>query len=267
MSSISGVSGNSQWLSPSQLFAKMDADQSGSVSKEEFVAARPSAVSETKAGSLFDKLDASGSGSLSQSDIEGMEKHKKGHGKGQGTGQIGSLDESTLQALLQSLSQAGTSGTSSATSGQDQNLDDMITSMDTDGDGTITQSEFLAARPEGVSEDMATNLWSTFDTESTGSLSTSDLKTAMAENGPPPPPPGGMGGPGKMASSDEDETDPLQELIDQLEESLTSTASSTGTSSSSNSVLLAFLDAIKSYDASAGYDSTRAVMSSLLATA
>lgn len=261
MSAISGLSGVSQNYYTQSLFSKMDTDSSGGVSKEEFTSARPSDVSETMANNLYDSLDTSGTGSLSESDLEKMEK-----GKGRrGTGSVG-MDDSTLQSLMQSLSTTSTATQSTQT--ETTGLDDMISAMDTDGDGTITQAEFVAARPSDVSEEMATNLWNQFDTESVGSLSTSDLKTAMAENGPPPPPPPGGGGQMAGLSEEDEETDPLAALLEQLtSSSSTETTDTASSSSTSSSALQAFLEAIKSYESTAGYGNTKMVMSSLLAMA
>lgn len=103
----------------------------------------------------------------------------------QGTGQVG-LSEDLLQAILQSLSGGETQMAAAAD----------ISAMDTDGDGMITQEEFLAARPDDVTEDMAASLWDSFDTEGAGSLSVDALETAMASGRP--------GGPPPMAAAEED---------------------------------------------------------------
>jgi Ca2+-binding EF-hand superfamily protein len=58
--------GFAQPLSASDMFAKMDADGNGSVTKDEFVSSRPDQVSEEQAGALFDKMDTSSSGSITK---------------------------------------------------------------------------------------------------------------------------------------------------------------------------------------------------------
>ena len=78
---------------------------------------------------------------------------------------------------------------------------EMYDKMDADGDGAVTQEEFLAARPDDVTEEMAANLYNSFDTDTSGSLTESEFETAMNQAPPPPPPPGGGGG---MGSSTED---------------------------------------------------------------
>ena len=76
---------------------------------------------------------------------------------------------------------------------------EMYDKMDADGDGSVTQEEFVAARPDDVTEEMATNLYNSFDTDESGSLTESEFETSMNQ-APPPPPPGGGGG---MGSSTE----------------------------------------------------------------
>ena len=77
---------------------------------------------------------------------------------------------------------------------------EMYDKMDADGDGSVTQEEFVAARPDDVTEEMAANLYNSFDTDESGSLTKSEYETAMNQAAPPPPPPGGGGG---MGSSTE----------------------------------------------------------------
>ncbi|QDR79943.1 EF-hand domain-containing protein [Sporomusa termitida] len=55
----------------------------------------------------------------------------------------------------------------------------MYSKMDTDGDDSVSKSEFGALRPSDVTEEKANNLYSSFDTDSSGSLSESEFETAM----------------------------------------------------------------------------------------
>ncbi|MCM2474023.1 EF-hand domain-containing protein [Rhizobium sp. CG5] len=66
--------------------------------------------------------------------------------------------------------------------------EDMFTSMDTDEDGKVTEAEFVAARPEEVSEEDAASLFASFDEEGTGSLTEAQLTEAQEDMAPPPPP-------------------------------------------------------------------------------
>ena len=82
---------------------------------------------------------------------------------------------------------------------------EMYDKMDADGDGAVTQEEFVAARPDDVTEEMAANLYNSFDTDTSGSLTESEFETAMNQAPPPPPPPSGGGG-GMGASTEESQT-------------------------------------------------------------
>lgn len=102
---------------------------------------------------------------------------------------------SQLMSMLMSMQQGQTaSDGSQSDTGTGQQPGDLATSMDTDGDGKVSLAEFVGARPSDVSEEQATNLFNSFDTESSGSLTVDQLNEAMAGNaqpmgaGPPPPP-------------------------------------------------------------------------------
>lgn len=57
---------------------------------------------------------------------------------------------------------------------------EMFSKLDTDSDGSVSESEFAAARPSDVTEEMAENLYSSFDTDNSGSLTESEYETAMS---------------------------------------------------------------------------------------
>ena len=82
---------------------------------------------------------------------------------------------------------------------------EMYDKMDADGDGAVTQEEFVASRPDDVTEEMAANLYNSFDTDTSGSLTESEYETAMNQAPPPPPPPPGGGG-GMGSSTEKSQT-------------------------------------------------------------
>lgn len=98
--------------------AAMDADGDGIVSKAEFVAARPSDVSEDQAGTLFDSFDSAGAGSLSVSALSEAMSAQKG---GQGEPPPASDDED-----------------------DDDQLGSLFDALDANGDGVLTPDEFLS---------------------------------------------------------------------------------------------------------------------------
>jgi len=153
--SKSDQSSSGQSSSRIDIIQKMDTNGDGSISKQEFVAARPSDVSENQATSLFDNFDSDGTGSLTEDQLaQAMSIKNQG-------GPIGGL---------------GGSG----------DLSDLFTSMDTDGDGEVSEAEFLAAKPDDVSDDQATSLFESMDSSGSGSLTESQFETAMQAKGQPP---------------------------------------------------------------------------------
>lgn len=261
-SGISGVSGNKK-PDISELFSKIDTNGDGKVSKEEFVATRPSEVSETNAASLFDKMDSDGTGSLSQTQLkEGMEKNKPEKSSRNLGNTLSDTVLAAVNQLLQSLNSsidADADGDKSDKSGKDS---DMFAKMDTNGNGTVSKEEFLAARPSNVSEDQATKLYSSIDTENTGSI-TKDQFTSATQNAPQgPPPSGGAGGPppavgSKSASSDTSSSstnyDPLDTNQDgkvsmaELLAGMNEKASSANTDDATKQLLNTISSAIETY--------------------
>ena len=92
--------------------------------------------------------------------------------------------------------------------GEKPSAEEMFSTMDTDGDGSVTEAEFLAARPEDMSEDMAKEQFAKLDTESTGTLTKDQFVTAMESLAPPAP--------GDFALSDDGETESVADVLDQM---------------------------------------------------
>ena len=57
-----------------------------------------------------------------------------------------------------------------------------FTRIDTDGDGKVSQEEFVAGRPKHMSESRASDLFAKIDTEDTGSLTEDQLDGALKAN-------------------------------------------------------------------------------------
>jgi Ca2+-binding EF-hand superfamily protein len=51
--------------------------------------------------------------------------------------------------------------------------------MDTDGDGSVSEAEFVAARPSDASEDQAASLFESLDTSQSGSLTESQFAAGV----------------------------------------------------------------------------------------
>ncbi|WP_033068555.1 EF-hand domain-containing protein [Thalassospira australica] len=93
------------------------------------------------------------------------------------TGQL----SNSIMAMLLELQQ-----TSTATDGSSSfDAQQLFSDMDTDGDGTLTKTEFMEAAPEVASDEMSENLWNLMAGSETDSMSEDDYLAAMK-------PPGGM---------------------------------------------------------------------------
>lgn len=71
--------------------------------------------------------------------------------------------------------------------GQRPNPEAMFSQLDTNGDGSLTQEEMQAGRPDNapaMSTEQETEMFSNLDTDGDGSISQEEM-----QNAPPPPPP------------------------------------------------------------------------------
>lgn len=102
------------------LLSDLDTDGDGLVSKAEFVAGRPSDVSEDQAGTLFDSFDSESAGSLS------------------------------ADALTEAMSSPSSQRPDGPPPADDDQSASLLSDLDTDGDGRVTLEEFMAGKPEDV---------------------------------------------------------------------------------------------------------------------
>ncbi|MBY3045456.1 EF-hand domain-containing protein [Rhizobium leguminosarum] len=126
------------------MLSDLDTDGDGQVSKAEFVAGRPSDVSEEQAGTLFDSFDSESSGSLS-------------------------VD--TLTEAMSAQRSERPEGPPPSADDDDDQFASLLSDLDTDGDGLVTLDEFMAGKPDDVTESQASQLFSLLDTSGTGLLS------------------------------------------------------------------------------------------------
>ena len=220
MSSISGISGSSNaWAAASsarnqhqaKMFNKTDADGSGGVDKSE-LSTMLSKISENTgaqmgdAGELMGQMDSNGDGSLSSDELgEGMKSYmpappttmefaqsRGSSGPGEAlfnTADVnsdGSLDADELTTLTEAMS---------SQTGED--MSEKLASLDSDGDGNLSMSEFEAGRPEGA--------------QGAGGPG--------GAGGPPPGGgPGGAGGPGGVGGASESSSSATYDELDTNED-------------------------------------------------
>lgn len=199
-----GNMGGGERPDASELFAKLDSDGDGSVSREEFVAGRPDEVSEEQASAFFDKIAGENTDSIDQqSFVAAMQKPPPppGGGGGQGGGQS----------------------------------DEAFDALDTNKDGVVTREEFLAGRPDDVSEEQASALFETLAGEDAESITAEQFAAGM--QGPPPPP-----SESDMAGMSSDDQELVEKLLAALEQGTSATSGETG-----NSALQQLISAIEAY--------------------
>ncbi|MGR6466181.1 EF-hand domain-containing protein [Rhizobium sp. PAMB 3182] len=177
-------------LSTTDLVSSMDSDEDGSVTLEEFVASRPDEVSEEDATTLFNSFDSEDTGSLTTEAL------------------ADAMDASRPAPPMGGPGGPGGPPPGGPPSEDSDGDDDLVSAMDSDEDGSVTLEEFVASRPDEVSEEDATTLFNSFDSEGTGSLTTEALGDAMKSNRPGPPP-GGV----QMMTLGEDSTYSLSDLL------------------------------------------------------
>lgn len=154
--------------------AELDTDGDGQVSRDELIAGRPQNVSEDEAGALFDQIDTEKAGTLSTEALTSGLKEARHHHPDGPPPDGAAADSSASEAKTALAAQ--------------------VQELDTDGDGQVSREEFLAGRPQNVSEDQAGALFDRIDTEKTGSLSTEAVENGLKalrphhhhHGGPPP---------------------------------------------------------------------------------
>lgn len=198
----------------SDLFAKLDADGDGSVSREEFVSGRPDDVSEEQASALFDKVA--------------------------GSTDATSVDEETFVAAMQPPAGGGGGGGAAASSDDEETYD----ALDTNKDGVVSREEFLAGRPDDVSEEQATNLFNSLAGDDAESITPEQLAAGM--QGPPPPSESDTESSASSTALSADDQKLIDKLMAALEEQ-SGTSTSSDSSSSSGSALQQLLSAIDAY--------------------
>ncbi len=169
MSSVSNVSTqlNANVLAQfearkAQRFAKIDQNADGKVSKDEFVAGRPKHASEAQASALYDKIDSQKTNGLTQDQLDtGLKANRPSEPRRDG------LSDKVLAALLQAVQQLQ----GNAKFGQAEKVGKEFDKIDSNADGKVTKDEFVAARPDDISTQDAEALFSSIDTEKSGTIS------------------------------------------------------------------------------------------------
>lgn len=220
MSTISGVSSSSSSSDPwaalkaqrsqmqAKMFAKVDTDSSGSVDKAELqtmlsdISQKTGVSIDSNAADTFTKMDSNADGKLSSDEL----------GKGM---------QSLMPAPPSTMDFAQTRSASGSSGGSGGSQDDLFAKIDTNGDGSLDQTE-LKTLTDKIKSDTgkdASAMFAKLDTDSDGKLTKTEFDAGRPQGGPQgasatqatseakappdgPPPPGGPGGAGGAGKSD-----------------------------------------------------------------
>lgn len=187
--SISGVGGGASMMRSFKppTFEPLDSNTSGDITLDELKSAAPGSASDTKsaerAEKLFAAMDADGSGSVSTDEKDAFDTKLK-----------------DARQAMQFMTQLMAGGS------QPPSNDDIFAATNTDGSGSVSLEEFSSSdAAKSLSSDQLSELFATIDSDGDGSVTETEssdfldtLKSAMAGPGGPggPPPGGGPGGPG-----------------------------------------------------------------------
>jgi len=194
------------------MFSKLDKNGDGTVSQDEFGAGRPKDVSETQSATLFGTLNSSGTGAMTYDEYVAGSQDTTESTSDKWSGEMMAM---MLDIWQQSQGTEPPAPPSSA---------DMFADTDADGDGSVTEAEFVAARPDDVSEEQAAAFFASLDTEGAGSLTEEQFTAGMEAQGPggpprgmmPPPPEDATATDSSDASAAVDTTEAIQDILDQL---------------------------------------------------
>lgn len=173
------------------LLGRLDTDQDDQVSKSEFTSAMPDEASASAAADLFDTLDSESAGALSLDDLESAFQQLSSE---MASSLIGEQAEDSGRPAGGPPPGGPPPGgpPPGAVSEEEEEEEDALSAMfsdlDTDGDGTVSQAEFLAARPKEVSEEEAADLYSELAGEDAEGMTEEQFVAAMKEVRPEPPP-------------------------------------------------------------------------------
>lgn len=164
----------------SGLYKKLDTDGDGVLTQDEFVAGRPSDVTGEMAVNLYSSIDSEGNGSLSEDQfVKAFLNSNSSDDASSSTSQASSDIAAMMMDIMSSM--RGDGPPPPPPSGGDDEESEIFDAMDTNQDGVVSQEEFEAARPDGVSEEDSLALFQSLDTDETGSITLDQFSAGKSE--------------------------------------------------------------------------------------
>ncbi|TBW40874.1 hypothetical protein EYW49_01605 [Siculibacillus lacustris] len=185
--------------------ALLGVQENGTSSTSSTTSTASSSSTSSSTASAFATIDSDGDGTISQSELSSFMQASMPPPPPPPDGSSGSSDTTTSSGSSSSTSSTTTGSTTSSTSttGSDP-ASRLMAALDTNGDGSVSQSELEAAlngstsstssstttsSTSSSSTSSASDLFSAMDTDGDGSVSQTELASYMKANAPPPPPP------------------------------------------------------------------------------
>lgn len=154
----------------SNIFQKLGLESNSGVTRDAFVAARPQGVSEGDALALFETLTASSSSSAADPSRSNVNLS---------SGVVGALLEQQGARSVASQERSDVVAQSPVNKSKNQKLFEFL---DLDGDGNLSKAEFVTARPDGVTEVQAIELFNAIDTDRKGAINFEQFEEGVTLN-------------------------------------------------------------------------------------
>lgn len=162
----------------SKLYNGLDSNGDGSLSEGEFSDATSSFMSADQAANVFSMMNTSGSGSVSEVEFD---NYVTGGSAVSGSS-AQAMSYVSAMMLDRQMPQTSGGGSQGNPDGAQNSASNLFASMDTDGDGKVSEAEFLAAKPNGVTDDQAKALYSSIDTSGKGAITEDQFAAGMKSN-------------------------------------------------------------------------------------
>lgn len=212
---------------PSEMFASLDTDTDGKISRDEFITGKPEDMSSDQAGAMYDDIAGDTTDGLTADQLaEGLRPAggpppRPDQSDESADSQSNSTDD-MLAELLAALQNGSASGTQGSQGMSPPDPTEMFSKLDTDSDGKVSRDEFVAGRPSDASESQSSSFFDKISGDNGDSLTQDQFVTGFNNAAPKPQDASGASGTTSTASTD----DMTNQLLEQLAKAIRSYQSS-----------------------------------------